>query len=85
MVEYIVLAVMVGLWFACALCLGLWIGHKLTKITQAPKWFQPPVNTERAQALKERKNEDDYLKGWLDKYNKSLYMSSDDYNKGDKK
>ena len=84
MVEYLVIAVMVGVWFACALCLGLWVGHKLTKFNHSPKWFTPPVSTERAQALKERKGEDEYLKAWTDKFNKSLYMTGEEY-KGGKK
>ena len=64
--------------------LGLYTGHRFSKTTQAPKWFQAPVNTERTQALKERQNEDDYLKTFMDKYNKSLYMSQEDFAKEQK-
>jgi len=71
--------IIIGILLIGAFSGGLYTGHKFSKVTQAPKWFQAPVNTERAQAIKEMKNEDDYLKKFMDSYQKSMFMTQDDF------
>lgn len=81
MIEYLLFGTLLGLLLLGSMVSGIFIGYRLFRSAQNPKWFQTPVNTERTQALKERQNEDDYLKTFMDNYQKGLFMTAEDYRK----
>ena len=84
MIEYMVLALIFSLLFIGSMTLGIFIGYKLYKSAQNPKWFRPPSATERSQAIREQASEDKSLKGFMDAYSKGLYMTQEDFKKGAK-
>ena len=85
MIEVILLALLLGLVITGSGAIGIFFGFKMAKVSNSPKWFVPPVATERAQAIKERTGEDEYLKNFMDAYGKGIFMSKEDYVKGEQK
>ena len=83
-IEYMILATVLGLLFLGSTVLGIFIGYRLFKSAQNPKWFRPPDATERAQAIREKTSEDKYLKNFMDAYSKGMFMTQEDFKKGTK-
>ena len=84
MLEYIVLSLVVGMLFAGSFAFGAYLGNAIARQMMAPKLFKAPVATERSNAIRETQDEDKYLKSFMDSYDKGLFMTADDYKRGQK-
>ena len=83
-IEYFILSCVLGFRFLGSTVLGIFIGYKIYQSAQNTKRFTPPDATERAQAIRERAGEDKTLKGFMDAYQKGMFMTQADFKQGEK-